>query len=598
MALLPATIGKIKDFFANDREGRMPGFLDPRTGTASSRGLQPTGDFSRFDLFSYSNLEGVSEYLKVDNDLMARFRDYEEMDQYPEISTAYDIYGEDATTTNIQTGKTIEVEADDSNVKDRLNQLYFKNLKIEDEIWSIARTLVKYGNDYEEHIFKEGEGIIGYNPLPCPTVRRLETRKGGLLGYLYDLKMQFKYSPGAQNPLQSMGSKLSPAEQMRALEGYYDDYEVQHFRLRSRYRESVYGYGVAEPARWIWRRLMLLEDAALIYKLTRAPARYAFYVDVGGMPARQADAHVNKMRQRFRKKRFVDPTSGQLDFKNNPLSNMDDFWVPVREGGRRSAEIEVLSGPDYQSIDDIEYFRSKLFAALKVPKLFMNFDENALGRTTLSAEDVRFARAVMRIQRELRNGLKRTGTVHLVATGIDPASTEFEVYMQTPSAIFEMAQIEVQSARADLATRMGEFVSREWLLHNVFGMSDQEIEEVFAQREDEQMNQSEVDLQIQRTAAEMEAEVTGAATEEQKRTIEKSLKLVRTVRSQLNDARKSPERMDGYMRTGSRDAEKRVEDKLNQLLKSDKGLRKRLDESRMFMNELREHLKSARKKAA
>jgi hypothetical protein len=240
-----------------------------------------------------------------------------------------------------------------------------------------------------------------------------------------------------------------------------------------------------EPARWIWKRLMLLEDAALIYRLQRAPERYAFYVDVGDLPPQEALAWVNRVRQQFRKKKFVNPTTGKLDLKFDPLSQDEDFFIPVRKG-TEGTRIEVLGSPSWQHMDDIEYFRDKLFAAMKIPKAYLAQDENT-ARAVLSSEDVRFARTVLRIQRSIRSGMSKVCRVHLAALGVDPASVDYDIHMTTPSAIFELAQLEVRNARADLASRMQEFVSLRWLLSEVFDLNDEEISVLMQEREEDKI---------------------------------------------------------------------------------------------------------------
>jgi hypothetical protein len=263
----------------------------------------------------------------------------------------------------------------------------------------------------------------------------------------------------------------------------FESWEVVHFRLRGKERRSVYGHSSLEAARWIWKRLMLLEDAALVYRLQRAPERFAFYVDVGDLPPQEALAFVNRVRQNFRKKRFVDPGTGKLNLKFDALSQDEDFFVPSRKGVD-STRIETLGAPQWQAMEDIEYFRDKLFAAIKVPKAYLG-QEQGVARAVLSSEDVRFARTVLRIQRELKNGLRKIARVHLSAQNIDPYAAEYDINMTVPSAIFELAQMEVRTAKADLAARMRDFVSLQWLLANVFGLSDEEIKTIQAQRRGE-----------------------------------------------------------------------------------------------------------------
>ena len=107
-------------------------------------------------------------------------------------------------------------------------------------------------------------------------------------------------------------------------------WEVVHWRLRSKFISPVYGYGVLDSVRGTWKRLCLLEDSALIYKLTRSPGRYAFYVDTADLPPHQAIAYVDQVRRRYKKKKVIDQSTGQIEFRNNVLSPDDDFWVIIK----------------------------------------------------------------------------------------------------------------------------------------------------------------------------------------------------------------------------------------------------------------------------
>jgi hypothetical protein len=225
-------------------------------GTAS--GYPQTG----FDLLQSYGHDILSDYLKLEHDLMARFVDYEEMDDYPELASAIDIYADDATQTESLMNRAVWVDSPDKTVQTILEDLFWRRLRIDEEIWEIARTLVKYGNNYEELLVSQ-DGLVGLNFLPPPTMRRIEGRRGELFGFVQDYKGRFGYSPDEFKQLLTQrmaGGGAQSKDKYAALE----DWEVAHFRLRSRHRRSIYGYSVLEPARWIWKRLMLLEDAAMV----------------------------------------------------------------------------------------------------------------------------------------------------------------------------------------------------------------------------------------------------------------------------------------------------------------------------------------------
>jgi len=427
----------------------------------------------------------LSDWLTVDRDLTSRYTDYEDMDDYPEIGTAIDIFADDATQVDSVTNRTMWITSSDKRIQEILDdELLQKRLIVDEEVWEIARTLVKYGNDFEE-VLLGPDGVVGFNFLPPATVRRVEDQKGTCLGFLQDFKERFHVTPHdflTMLKKQSSGDTKAkddpndPAYGMAALESW----EVVHFRLRSKYRRSVYGFSVLEPARWIWKRLTILEDSAILFRLTKAVERFAFYIEVGDMPPAEALAYVNRIRQQYRKKKYVNPSTGKLELRFDALAQDEDFFVPSR-GGQEGTRIDVVGAPQWQHMDDIEYFRDKMFSSIKVPKSYLG-QEQGVARAVLSSEDVRFARTVLRVQRELKNGFRKVCRIHLMAKNIDPSTVDFEIWMTVPSAIFELAQLEVRNARADLAARMNDFVSLHWILKNVFSLPDEDIDIVIRER--------------------------------------------------------------------------------------------------------------------
>lgn len=454
----------------NRKQARIDKAINPAAGT--------TGEPLGIDLYSYYGMDAIGDYLRVDQDLVARYLDYNEMISYPEIAAAVDVYAEDATQPNTMTGDTVWIESDDDEVRVDLSAMLKKRVDIENEIWGIAKTLVMYGNDYSEILVAKDEGVVGLHALPPETMRRVEGMKGELLGFVQDPTGQFQVKPAE---FVEIIQKKKPVPGGVAI---FEPWQIVHDRLQNQYRQSPYGTAVLEPARWIWKRLLLLEDAMMIYRLTRAPSRFAFYVDVGEMPPRQAARYMQTMRQNFRKKKFVNPQTGKLDLRFSPLAQDEDFYIPVR-GGRESTRIDVLQGPDFPgSTEDTLYFYQKLLTALKVPPAFLGREENTSAKNVLAHEDVRFARAVMRVQRELRNGLKKACNVHLASRNIDPESVDYEVFMTTPSGIYELAQMEIRKARVEFAELLqdGEWVSKRWIMREILGFSDDQVDIMMKER--------------------------------------------------------------------------------------------------------------------
>jgi intein/homing endonuclease len=187
---------------------------------------------------------------------------------------------------------------------------------------------------------------------------------------------------------------------------------------------------------------------------------------------------------------FVHNTQ-RLDMRFNPMDNMEDFFIAVREN-RELARVEVLQGPDYQATEDVDYFARKLHGVLKVPRNYLGQEDAIPGRSILSYEDVRSARVTMGIQREVRNSIRRLVQIDLAARGINPFNQDLQVMMTVPSGIYELAHNEIKNARADFAQRVQPFVSKRYIQERILKLSDDEIEEIDKQIKKEQAEQAEL----------------------------------------------------------------------------------------------------------
>jgi intein/homing endonuclease len=346
--------------------------------SVSTRELLQRSAQGRYPGMDMGGVGGLDEYLGLDRRLLYRFSDYEEMDEYGDISAALDIYSDDSTQTDSSTRKSVWVESNDDEIKKDLENMFYKRLGIEEEIWGMARGLCKYGNEYQEIVVGD-EGVADIIYLPPATMRRVENEKTDLLGFVQTFEGDIQIDPKSfEKMVLEQGRGVNSQGNMAV----FEDWRVAHMRLRSKNRDSYYGWAVIESARWIWRRLLLLEDAVMVYKLSRSPSRYAFYVDVGNLPRPQAEREMQEVMNRVKKKKFVNPKTGKLDMRFSPLSFDEDFFLAVRDG-KESTRVDVLNGPAYQQVEDVQYFLSKLYAALKVPKAYLGYDESLTSRATL-----------------------------------------------------------------------------------------------------------------------------------------------------------------------------------------------------------------------
>ena len=158
---------------------------------------------------------------------------------------------------------------------------------------------------------------------------------------------------------------------------------------------------------------------------------------------------------------------------------LEDYYLPVR-GGQSGTEIDSLSGMEFGGIDDIEYLKNRMMAALKVPKAFIGYEEGVEGKATLAQEDIRFARSVERIQKIVLSELTKIAIVHLYSQGYtDEELVNFELALTTPSIIYEQEKANLWSEKVSLASDIKDLkmVSQEWVYENIFNMSEDEWKE-------------------------------------------------------------------------------------------------------------------------
>ena len=174
---------------------------------------------------------------------------------------------------------------------------------------------------------------------------------------------------------------------------------------------------------------------------------------------------------------YIDEKTGDYNLKFNMQNMIEDFFLPVR-GGESGTSIESLPGLSSDGqIEDIDYLKNKMFAALKIPKAFLGYDEGVEGKATLAAEDVRFARTIERIQKIFVSELTKIAVVHLYTQGYkDEDLVNFELSLTNPSLVYEKQKVETLNEKIGLATNLRDsnLFSERWIYENVFGLSQDE----------------------------------------------------------------------------------------------------------------------------
>jgi hypothetical protein len=450
--------GRLKKLFASnaivtvDKDGKRR-VVDTEERQMNTNFVNLRDRYTKLQRSYYETNQGAQSmaYHQVRREL---FRDYDAMDNDPIIASALDIYADESTTKN-EYGDVLSIKSSNENVSAILHNLFYDVINIEFNLWPWVRNLVKYGDFFLALEIAEGKGIINVTPYSVYNTERLEGTDPLNQNYV-------KYKV----ELDRFGKKE------------YENYEMAHFRLLSDTNFLPYGKAMIENGRRVWKQLSLMEDAMLIHRIMRAPEKRVFKIDIGNINPQEVDNYMQKIINKMKKTPFVDKNSGDYNLKYNIQNLTEDFFLPVR-GGDSGTSIENLAGLDYAAVEDIDYLKAKLFAALKVPKAYLSYDENVNGKATLAAEDVRFARTIERIQRTIVSELYKIAIVHLAGQGIDDAEmTNFQLTLTNSSTIYEQEKVNLWSEKVRLATDIKgmNMLSTDWVFHNVFSMSEDEMD--------------------------------------------------------------------------------------------------------------------------
>jgi len=403
------------------------------------------------------------------------YSDYDIMDNDAIIASALDIISEEATLRN-EMGEVIQIRSNDEDIQQVLYNLFYDVLNIEFNLWSWIRQMCKYGDFFLKLEIAEKFGVYNVIPFTAYHIERQEN---------YDKErpnaVRFKYSPEG---IYGGSSGYYPTPQLTAAKNpefvYFDNYEMAHFRLMTDVNYLPYGRSYLEPARRIYKQYALMEDAMLIHRISRSPDRRIFYINVGSIPPNEVDNFMQKTISTMKRTPLQDRQTGEYNLKYNQQNLLEDFYIPIR-GNDTSTKIETAPGLNYTGIDDVTYLRDKLFAALKVPKAFMGYDESISGKATLAAEDIRFARTIDRIQRIILSELYKIALVHLYTQGYTADNlANFELNLTTPSIIYDQERIALMKEKMDLAAQMLEtkLISSDWIYENIFHFSQDQYEEM------------------------------------------------------------------------------------------------------------------------
>ena len=247
-------------------------------------------------------------------------------------------------------------------------------------------------------------------------------------------------------------------------------------------------------------QLRMIEDAVVIYRLSRAPERRIFYIDVGNLPKGKAEQYMRSIMTQYRNKLVYDANTGEIRDERKHLSMLEDFWLPRREGGKGTEITTLPAGQNLGQMEDVQYFQKKLLQSLNVPISRLDPQQGAgimgIGKTTeVTRDEVKFNKFINRLRNKFSRIFDDALRVQLALKGIctteewDEFKESIYYDFKKDNNFVEMREAELIRERVLTATQLdpfiGKYYSSKWVKKNVLRMTDEDIEEMEKEIEEE-----------------------------------------------------------------------------------------------------------------
>jgi hypothetical protein len=244
-------------------------------------------------------------------------------------------------------------------------------------------------------------------------------------------------------------------------------------------------------------QLSMMEDALVIYRITRAPERRIYYIDVGNLPKAKAEQYLADVMNKYRNKLVYNAATGEIKDDRKHMSMMEDYWLPRREGGRGTEITTLPGGQNLAEIEDVEYFKKKLYKSLSVPISRLESDAGfSLGRASeINRDELKFNKFTNRLQMKFSRCFTDILRTQLILKNImkpdefDGVSDFIKYDFASDNHFTELKDSEIIRERIDTMQNMSELVGKyysiDYVRKNILMQSEQEIEKINKQIESE-----------------------------------------------------------------------------------------------------------------
>ena len=463
----------------------------------------------------YLDIEGV---YRTEHDLIKRYR---EMALHPEADSAIEDVVNEAIVSDLY-DSPVEIELSNLNASDKLKKIvreeftYLKEiLDFDRKSHEIFRNWYVDGRVYYLKVIDTKNPTAGIqdlryiDPMKIKYVRQEKKvdargqalrqnsigpnkRADGTVVFEPDIEEYFVYTPKPNYPSAMFGSGAKKSESIKIAK---DSIVYCSSGLVDRNKGTVLSY--LHKAIKSLNQLRMIEDSLVIYRLSRAPERRIFYIDVGNLPKVKAEQYLQQVMSRYRNKLAYDANTGEVRDDRKFMSMMEDFWLPRREGGRGTEITTLPGGQNLGELSDIEYFQKKLYRSLNVPESRIAADGGFnLGRSSeILRDELKFAKFVGRLRKrfaQMFNDMLRTQLIlKNIVTPEDWETMKDHIQYDFlyDNQFAELKESEMTQNRlgilAQIEPYIGKYYSTEYVRKRVLRQSDSEIIEIDAQIDDE-----------------------------------------------------------------------------------------------------------------
>ena len=438
------------------------------------------------------DLEGT---IKNENDLIRRYR---EVSQYSDCDGAIEDIVNEAIVAD-EDRRSVELELDElkvsASIKTKIKEEFdnvLRILKFDERAHELFRSWYIDGRLYYQILIDEEnikQGIVELRYIDPRKIRRIknikkERNKQGV-DVVKEIEEYYLYNDKGITEQTTQGVKLALDSVVYCPSGYVD----QNTGMMMSYLHKA-----IKPV----NQLKMIEDSLVIYRISRAPERRIFYIDVGNLPKLKAEQYVTDIMNKFRNKIVYDATTGETRDDRRHLSMMEDFWMPRREGGKGTEITTLPGGQNLGEIQDIEYFQQKLYHALNVPISRLQPQQGfSIGRSQeISRDEVKFNKFIVRLRKKFSVMFSNALRVQLIAKGIIRADEWEDIrpflkydYLED-NHFSELKDSEILMQRIQSLQAMdpyvGKYYSQAWVRKNILRLDEDDIEQIEKEIADEQ----------------------------------------------------------------------------------------------------------------